>query len=123
MRQDSSLEKKPYFMIGRISFIIGLVLAIIIALFSAPLVPEWAVFLIAALGVIVGLVNIAEEEVKTFLIASIAFLLSFQALGSILGDLAFGWVAVPVFFGLLNVFIAPAAAIVAVKAVFSVARR
>lgn len=107
-----------YFSVGRIAFVIGLFLAIIIALFSATAVPQWAVFVIAGLGLLVGLLNISDDEVNSFLVATIAFLLSFQALSTIIRDLAFGWTAVPIFFGLLTVFIAPAAAIVAIKAVF-----
>ncbi|MFW5977401.1 MAG: hypothetical protein ACOCQQ_02715, partial [Candidatus Nanoarchaeia archaeon] len=104
--------------IGRISFIIGFGLAAIIALFSATAVPAWTIFTIAILGVIVGLLNITDEEVKTFLIAAIAFIISFQALSTVLSSLAFGWTAIPTFFGLMNVFITPAAAIVAIKALF-----
>jgi ABC-type multidrug transport system fused ATPase/permease subunit len=122
MVRETKLKHRPYSMVGRISFIVGLVLVAIIALFSATLVPAWAIFVIGALGILVGLLNIAEGEVNTFLIAAIAFLLSFQALSSIFSDLTFGWTAVPTFFGLLTIFIAPAAAIVAVKAVFSVTR-
>jgi len=60
--------------------------------------------------------------VSKFLIASIAFLLSFQALGAVLEALAFGWNAVSAFFNLLVIFVAPAAAIVAVKALFRLAK-
>lgn len=116
------VRKNEEFKIGRISFIVGLVLAIIIALFSAALVPTWSVYVMAVLGIIVGLLNIADQEIKTFLIASIAFILSFQALSTVLSGLAFGWTAIPTFFGLMNVFIAPAAAIVAIKALFTTTR-
>ncbi|MFP4403367.1 MAG: hypothetical protein ACLFPJ_03390 [Candidatus Woesearchaeota archaeon] len=119
----SIYNKKKISMIGRISFIVGLVLAIVIALFSATVVPVWSIYTIAILGILVGLINIATSEVKTFLIGAIAFLLSFQALSSILNNLAFGWTAIPTFFSLLNVFIAPATAIVAIKAILTVARR
>lgn len=122
MKTKISREQKTYFTVGRISFLIGLVIAIAIALFSAPIVPAWSVYVLGALGIIVGLINVAEEEVKTFLIASIAFILSFQTLSTILSELTFGWVGVPTFLALINVFIAPAAAIVAIKALFTVAR-
>lgn len=115
-------NKDNVLIIGRVAFIIGLVLAAIIAVFSWTAIPTWAVFTIAALGVIVGLLNVAAQEVKTFLIAAIAFLLSFQALSSVVSTLTFGWSAVATFFGLLNVFIAPAAAIVAVKALFNITK-
>lgn len=107
---------------GGITFVIGLILAIIIALFSSPIVPQWAVWVLAIIGVIVGLLNITDVEIDRFLISAIAFLISFQALSSVFTTLAFGWDAVSTFFGLLNVFVAPAAAIVAIKALFQLAK-
>jgi hypothetical protein len=104
--------------VGGIAFIVGLVVAAIIAVFSAALVPVWAVWVIAVLGLIVGLLNISDEEVVTFLLASIAFLISFQSLSAIVSTLTFGWTAVATFFNLMSVFIAPAVAVVAVKALF-----
>lgn len=107
---------------GSIAFIVGLVLAAIIALFSALAVPMWAVIVLAVLGLIVGLLNISDKETSLFLVASVTFLLSFQALSSVLETLAFGWEAVGTFFRMLNVFIAPAAAVVAIKAIMKIAK-
>lgn len=115
-------KNKQKSMIGSTSFIIGLILAAIIAIFSSASAPAWAVLVIAVLGVIVGLLNIADKEVKTFLLASIAFLISFQSLSAVFGALTFGWSAIATFFNLLSVFIAPAAAIVAVKALYVIGR-
>lgn len=106
---------------GAISFVVGLVLAAIVAIFSAAAPPEWAIYVIAVLGLIVGLINITDREVQTFLVASIGFLISFQALSAVFTVLAFGWNAVATFFSLMNVFVAPATAIVAIKALFKVA--
>lgn len=107
---------------GGIIFVAGLVIAAAIAIFSAADTPQWAVFALAILGLIVGLINIGDREVQTFLIASLAFLISFSALSNIFTILAFGWEGVATFFGLMNVFIAPAVAVVAVKALFLIAR-
>jgi uncharacterized membrane protein len=107
---------------GGIVFLVGLVLAILIALFNATFVPAWAVVLLAVMGIVVGLLNVQEHEVQQFLVASITFLISFQALSAIFTTLALGWAAIGTFFMLMNVFVAPAAAIVAVKAIFSLAR-
>lgn len=108
--------------VGGVVFIVGLVLAAIIALFSAANVPAWAVWVLGILGLIVGLINISDREVQLFLIASLAFLLSFQALSAVFTSLTFGWEAVAAFFSLLTVFVAPATAIVAIKALFQVTR-
>ncbi len=107
---------------GGIVFIVGLVLAAIIALFAAQPVATWAVILLAVLGLIVGLLNITDREVQLFLVGGIAFLLSFQALSNVVEIIALGWDAVGVFFRLMNVYIAPAVAVVALKALFMLAK-
>lgn len=107
---------------GGIAFLAGLVIAIIIALFSAGMVPTWAAIVLAILGLVVGLLNITDREVQLFLVASIAFLITFQVLGSVITTLAFGWESVSAFFHLLSIFVAPAAGVVAIKALFQVAK-
>ena len=108
--------------IGLWAFIIGLVLAVALSLFSATNTPAWAVVTLAVLGLVVGLFNITDKEVSTFLIASVAFLVSFQSLSAVFTTLTLGWEAVGVFFKLVTAFIAPAAAIVAVIALFKLAK-
>lgn len=106
--------------IGSWAFIIGLIIAIIVAIFSASNVPIWAVIVLAILGIVVGLLNISEKEVTAFLIATIGFLLSFQSLSNIFVQLKIGGDVISAFFSLLSVFIAPAAAVVAIKALFKI---
>ena len=107
---------------GGIVFLVGLILAALIAVFSAQTVPVWAVFVLALIGLVVGVVNVTAVETRLFLTAGIAFLLSFQALASVIQTLAFGWAAVGTFFGLLNIYVAPAVAVVAIRGLFQVAR-
>jgi hypothetical protein len=110
---------------GAWAFIIGLILAIVIALISAlggSAVPTWGVIVLAIIGIIVGLLNVTGRESQRFLIAAIAFLLSFNSLGKVIEVLKLNWVGLDVFFYLLSVFIAPAAAIVAVKALFTISK-
>ena len=108
--------------LGVWSFILGLVLAIAIALAGAQSPPAWSVILLALIGVVVGLLNIGDREIQLFLVAGIGFLLSFQALSVVLQTLTLGWNGAAVFFGLLSVFIAPATAIVGLKALYNVAK-
>lgn len=103
---------------GGIAFMVGLVLAVIIAIFSASSAPIWAVYVLAILGLIVGLFNVTDSEISNYLIASIAFLLSFTALSSVFTVLTFGWDAVPTFFSLMTVFVAPGTAVVALKVLY-----
>ena len=108
--------------VGYWSFVVGLILATVISIFASFGVSALLVFVLALLGLIVGLANITDKEVKLFLIASIAFLMSFQSLGAVFGVLALGWEAVSVFFYMMAVFIAPAAAIVALKALYNLSK-
>lgn len=108
--------------IGSWTFMIGLILAIIIAILSAAAVPAWAVIVLAVLGLIVGIVNVTDDEAEKFLIAGIAFLLSFSALSSVLTQLFLNWTAIGAFFSLLSVFMAPAIAIVAVKLLYDITK-
>jgi hypothetical protein len=108
------------------AFLIGLILAIVVALLSGATAPQWAIIVLAILGLLVGLLNVTGREVQKFLIATIAFLLSFQALGNVFIELskAFGtWTGIiGNFFNLVSIFLAPAAIVVAIKALFTVAK-
>ena len=70
------------------------------------------------LGLIVGLINIADEEVSLFLMASVAFIISAWALSTTLGD----WAFVRTFMSGIIVFTAPGALVVSFKALYNVAR-
>ncbi len=107
--------------IGAWAFIVGLIVAIIIAILGAETVPAWSFYLLALLGLIVGFLNVTEKQVMPFLLASIAFLVTFQSLASIVERLPLGEM-LSAFFGLITVFIGPAAAVVAVKELFAVTK-
>jgi len=66
--------------IGKWAFIIGLVLAVLAGLFFQP---GWALWVLAILGVVVGLLNVTAEETRGFLLASIALTLSATALNAL----------------------------------------
>jgi hypothetical protein len=108
------------------AFLVGLILAIVVALLSGANAPPWAIIVLAILGLIVGLLNVTATEVQKFLVATIAFLLSFQALGNVFVEFskAFGaWTGIiGNFFNLVSIFMAPAAIVVAIKALFSIAK-
>ena len=103
---------------GNWAFIIGVVLAIIMGLFGVYVSTyvETITYIMIILGLIVGFYNIAHKEAVNFLIAAIALLAVGAAgletlpvigvyLGGILTQIA--------------VFVAPAAVIVALKAIWS----
>ncbi len=107
--------------VGTWSFYLGLLLAAIIAIFQVNNPAVWATITIGLLGILVGCLNIMDKEVQPFLIAAIAFLISFGAL-SLLAMQMFKWAPIATFFDLLNWFIAPATAIVAFKEIWDITR-
>ena len=109
---------------GQWSFIIGVVIAIAIGIFSSNLSADmrgWLTFLLVVLGLVVGLLNVTEKETTPFLVAAVALI----ATGTAGGNLAL----IPSLGGYLEgvvkaiaVFVTPAAIIVALKAIQSLAK-
>lgn len=105
--------------IGSWSFIIGLAIALLVGLFVEA--TGIVVTILVILGLVVGFLNITDKEIHGFLVASIALMLAGGA-GSFLGS-------VPAIGNLLErilsnfvVFVAPAAIVVAVKQLISLAK-
>ena len=101
--------------VGKWAFIVGLVIAGVAGLF---LQAAWVVWVLALLGIVVGLLNISAEEAQRFLLAAIAFLLSATALSTI-----------PLIGGVIDnilayvaAFVAGATVVVALLALFKTAR-
>jgi len=102
--------------IGKWAFIIGLVLAVLAGIFFQP---GWAIWVLAILGVIVGLLNVTAEETRGFLLASIALTLSATALNTlpVLGT------ALSYILPFVVAFVAGGMIVVALKELFQTARR
>ena len=119
-KAESKYNKKN--LIGSWSFLIGIFFAIILGLgFTGAYQKEilWAVFL---LGIVVGLLNIAVEEIGGFLTSgTVLVLVSF--LGIQVGTFdAVAPVITNMLTGILTLFV-PATIIVALKAVFAYAHK
>ena len=101
--------------IGKWAFIIGLVIAVIAGLLFQP---EGVIWVLAILGVIVGLINVAAEETRGFLLASIALTISATALNTlpIIGT------ALSLVLPFVVAFVAGATIVVALKELFQTAR-
>ncbi len=112
------MAKKKSNMLGSWSFLIGVILAVIFGFFQIRGLSQGVVYLLVVIGIIVGLLNITDEEVAPFLMAG--------AILVIVGTLGQGVVsAVPLFDRILEsltVLFVPATIIVALKHVFSLAR-
>ncbi len=107
--------------IGAWAYLGGLVIAILAGVFGAT--DATVAMVLGVLGLLVGLLNISDKEVQRFLIAGIAFLLSATSLASLGNQLPGGigsWMS-PVFSN-IAIFVAPAVAIVALKAVYDISK-
>ena len=116
---------------GEWAFLLGVFLAIVVGLFAQSLGQQNATLvagILVILGLIVGFLNISEKEVNSFLIAAIALLATSASLGP-LTDLFSGYGLSTIgdwirgFVGALSAFVSPAAIIVALKAVYSLAAK
>jgi len=112
--------------IGHYAFIAGVLLAFIVGLFpnaiGATNVQMGVIIVLVLLGLIVGFLNITGGETTQFLVATIALMGGGAALGGIkviplVGDLIYNVLLY------IAVFVAPAALVVALKTIYSLAER
>jgi hypothetical protein len=101
--------------VGKWAFIVGLVLAGVAGLLFQAV---WVVWVLAILGVIVGLLNVTQEETQGFLLAAIAFALSATALNTV----PYVGGVVANILGYVAAFVAGAMIVVALKAMFETAQ-
>jgi hypothetical protein len=122
-KEESSMLNK----VGPWAFILGLLIAVVAAFIKPNTAIIWG---LGALGIVVGLVNVTDKEMKTFLLATVAFMTAANGLTTVLATLA---ASIPVFGQSLSkalvpfttnviVFVAPAAAVVALKALYNISR-
>ncbi len=108
--------------LGEWAFIIGVVIAIVVSLFKVnDTIAGWLALLLVVLGLIVGLLNVTEKETTPFLVASAALLIT----GTAGGSLAIIPLIGPYLQNIVQniaVFVAPAAIVVALKAIQSLAK-
>lgn len=101
--------------IGKWAFIVGLVIAVLAGLFFQP---DWAIWVLAILGVIVGILNVSAKETESFLLAAIALTLSATALDTLpVVGTAFSLVL-----PFVVAFVAAATIVIALKELFQTAR-
>ncbi len=113
--------------VGKWAFIVGALLAVLMGILEAVGqdlgTNVWLVLLLLVLGLVIGFVNISAKEVQPFLVASIAVLVTAVAANLVVGNTLFA----PLGDILVNVandvvlVVAPAALIVALRAVYGFA--
>ncbi len=108
--------------IGSWAFIIGVIIALIVGVLGPNVfgtVSQWIPLVFVILGVIIGLLNIKDKEIVNFLVAVIALL----AVGAVQWNtIPFVGVYLAPIFGGIATLMAPAAIIVAIKAVWNIAK-
>jgi hypothetical protein len=102
-------------MVGKWAFIVGLVVAVLAGILFQP---GWAIWVLAILGVIVGLLNVAAEDTRGFLLAAIALTLSATALNT----LPVVGTALSYILPFVVAFVAGGMIVIALKELFKVAR-
>lgn len=109
--------------IGPWAYIVGVVVALIAGFFAKGS-PMWAL-VIGLLGIIVGLLNVTDKEVTLYLVASVALISAGASLISLMDKIT---VLRSIFDGLsgalgyLVVFTAPAAAVIAIIALYKLSK-
>lgn len=105
--------------IGAWAFLIGVILAVILGLFQSSLGNvTWIPVVLVLVGLVVGLLNVGMKETHSFLMASVSLIIV-----SFLGAQYLGVIeqVAAILLALLVMFV-PAAVIVALRAMFLIAR-
>ena len=109
-------KRKKMDVVGEWTFLAGVVLAVILGILG-PVTGTWAMFLVV-IGLIIGLLNIADKEVMHFMMSGAVLIIASALGGNVMSSLPY---AGSILDALLAIFV-PATIIVAVKNVFTLAR-
>jgi hypothetical protein len=116
MSKDMDLIAK----VGSWAFIIGVVVALLLGVFSAGDTPVATTVLIV-LGLIVGLLNVTGRETTPFLLASVSLVIVSYMGGPVLSAVAQIGPRLQGVLGAITTFVIPATIIVALKAIYALA--
>lgn len=104
--------------LGAWAYIVGLIVAFAAAFINPDGLHNYTIIVLAVFGIVVGLMNITDEEVLLFLVASLAFIVSASSVRLVLESTAF----VATLMSGIIVFTAAGAFVVSFKALFKVAK-
>ena len=112
--------------IGQYSFIGGVILAVVLGLFSANLgtAAVWLTSLLVLLGLVVGFLNVTGKETKEFMmVALVLILVSYTAPGT-LEKLSAAQIGTYLdhIFGQIMAFVVPATIVVALKDIWALGK-
>ena len=108
--------------VGELAFLAVVVIAVLAGLLQAS--TAWVTVLLVLLGLVVGFLNVSEKETAPFLIASIALVVAatatFSSIDTVIGGLG---TIIDTILNNVATFVAPAAVLVALKAVYTLASK
>lgn len=107
--------------LGAWAFLIGVILAVIIGLFG--LTASWTIPLLLILGILVGLLNVGGSEAKDFMLAGVVLIIASALGGQMLLNLSVSIFDIGAVLQALVTLFVPATIIVALRSVFSAAKR
>jgi len=102
--------------IGKIAFIAGLVISVLLAFVAIP----YAAIILLVLGLLIGFLNVSDAEASAFLLAAIA-LISTNAAVSII-DVPFVGGVLIVILANIGTLMTPAVLVVAIKSLLTTAK-
>lgn len=102
--------------LGKWAFVVGVVLAAILGLWG-PLT-AWMAWVLVALGLLVGLLNVTSKEATAFLLAGVSLLLATSFGSDALSAIA----VLPNVLNAVLVLVVPAVVVVALREVFGIAK-
>ncbi len=106
--------------VGSWAFIIGVVVALLLGIFSSGDTPVATTVLII-LGLIVGLLNVTGRETTPFLLATVSLVIVSTMGGPVLAAVAQIGPKLQGILGAITTFVIPATIIVALKAIYALA--
>ncbi|MBU1136247.1 MAG: hypothetical protein ABIG37_01960 [Nanoarchaeota archaeon] len=106
--------------IGAWAFLIGVILALIIGLIG--LSATWITVLLV-LGILIGLLNVGGTELKDFMLAGTVLVIVGSLGGQALYNLTIANISIGAVFPALVALFVPATIVVALKAVFAMAKK
>lgn len=107
--------------VGSWAFIIGVIVALIVGIFSAGTANAVTTSVLIVLGLIVGFLNVTGRETTPFLLAAVSLVIVSSLGGSKLGMIPTIGATLEGTLGALMTFVIPATIIVALKAIWALA--
>jgi|TARA_Y100000310_G_C20599500_1_gene772269 hypothetical protein len=107
--------------VGNYSFIIGVIVAIVLGVFSLGNATPWLASLLVVLGLIVGFLNVTGKETKEFLLVGAVLIIatSMGGASAALGGVQYIGQYLSGIFTQVLAFVVPATVVVALKDIWS----